>query len=147
MCRLVQVLWLICCVCSFGASKECPQHMFLWKNKKTLTLILSYLELLNLSVRIYMYNVYIWHWQIIRFANRNIVTHGTLSGNNTNEYSTLRSSCVIRKCDFRAYLNSRNPDQPGKLHNLLTHCSLNELSHTLYWKILISILGMSGYVI
>ena len=30
---------------------------------------------------------------------------------------------------------------------VLTHCRLNELSHMLYWKILISILGMSGYVI
>ena len=30
---------------------------------------------------------------------------------------------------------------------LLTHCRLNELPHTIYWKILISILGMSGYVI
>ena len=27
------------------------------------------------------------------------------------------------------------------------HCRLNELSHTIYWKILISILGMSGYVL
>ena len=29
----------------------------------------------------------------------------------------------------------------------LTYCRLNELSQTIYWKILISILGMSGYVI
>ena len=29
----------------------------------------------------------------------------------------------------------------------LTHYRLNELTHTIYWKILISILGMSGYVI
>ena len=29
----------------------------------------------------------------------------------------------------------------------LTHCRLNELPHTIYWKILTSILGMSGYVI
>ena len=29
----------------------------------------------------------------------------------------------------------------------LTHCRLNELPHTIYWKILISILGMSGHVI
>ena len=28
----------------------------------------------------------------------------------------------------------------------LTHCRLNELSHTIYWKILISTSGMSGYV-
>ena len=32
-------------------------------------------------------------------------------------------------------------------YGLLTHCRLNELPHTIYWKILISILGMSGYVI
>ena len=36
-----------------------------------------------------------------------------------------------------------NDDTP----NQLTHCRLNELSHTVYRKILISILGMSGYVI
>ena len=30
---------------------------------------------------------------------------------------------------------------------LLTHCRLNELPHTIYWKILILIFGMSGYVI
>ena len=30
---------------------------------------------------------------------------------------------------------------------VLTHCRLNELPHTINWKILISILGMSGYVI
>ena len=29
----------------------------------------------------------------------------------------------------------------------LTHCRLNRLSHTIYWKSPISILGMSGYVI
>ena len=29
----------------------------------------------------------------------------------------------------------------------LTHCILNELPHTIYLKSLISILGMSGYVI
>ena len=29
----------------------------------------------------------------------------------------------------------------------LTHCRLNKLPHTIYWKILILILGMSGYVI
>ena len=29
----------------------------------------------------------------------------------------------------------------------LTHYILNELPNTIYWKILISILGMSGYVI
>ena len=30
---------------------------------------------------------------------------------------------------------------------LLTHCWQNELSHTIYWNILISIIGMSGHVI
>ena len=30
---------------------------------------------------------------------------------------------------------------------LLTHCILNRLSHTIYWKSLISILGTSGYEI
>ena len=29
----------------------------------------------------------------------------------------------------------------------LTHCILNKLAHTLYWKSPISILGMSGYEI
>ena len=29
----------------------------------------------------------------------------------------------------------------------LSHCRLDELPNTIYWKILISILGMSGYVI
>ena len=29
----------------------------------------------------------------------------------------------------------------------LASCRLNELPHTIYWKILISILGISGYVI
>ena len=29
----------------------------------------------------------------------------------------------------------------------ITHCRLNELPHTIYWKILILILGVSGYVI
>ena len=29
----------------------------------------------------------------------------------------------------------------------LTHCRLNELPHSIYWKILISILGMLGNVI
>ena len=33
------------------------------------------------------------------------------------------------------------------LESLLTHCRLSELSHTIYWKILISILGMTGYAI
>ena len=30
---------------------------------------------------------------------------------------------------------------------ILTHSGMNELPHTIYWKILILILGMSGYVI
>ena len=34
-----------------------------------------------------------------------------------------------------------------KASKYLTHCRLNELPHTIYWKFLISILGMSGYVI
>ena len=39
-------------------------------------------------------------------------------------------------------------DWPLPVNNkLLTHCRLNELPHSIYWKILISILGMSGYVI
>ena len=29
----------------------------------------------------------------------------------------------------------------------LSHCRLNELPHSIYWKGLISILGMSGYMI
>ena len=29
----------------------------------------------------------------------------------------------------------------------LTHCRWNRLSHTIYWKTQISILGMSGYEI
>ena len=33
------------------------------------------------------------------------------------------------------------------MRHFLTHCRLNELPHTIYWKILISILVMSGYVI
>ena len=32
-------------------------------------------------------------------------------------------------------------------HNSLTHCRLNRLSHTIYWKTPISILGTSGYEI
>ena len=32
------------------------------------------------------------------------------------------------------------------LHLLLTHFILNRLSHTIYWKSPISILGMSGYI-
>ena len=32
-------------------------------------------------------------------------------------------------------------------NDILTHYRLNELPHTIYSKILISILGMSGYVI
>ena len=31
--------------------------------------------------------------------------------------------------------------------SVLTHCRLNELPHTIYWKSPVSILGMSGYVI
>ena len=42
------------------------------------------------------------------------------------------------------HLYSLGPAVQSKVS--LTHCRLNELSHTLYWKILISILGMSGYV-
>ena len=32
-------------------------------------------------------------------------------------------------------------------HPVLTHCILNRLSHTIYWKSPISILGTSGYEI
>ena len=35
----------------------------------------------------------------------------------------------------------------GQERSSLTSCRLNDLSQTIYWKILISILGMSGYVI
>ena len=38
-------------------------------------------------------------------------------------------------------------EKGGTLLLLLTHCRLNELTHTIYWMILFSILGMSGYVI
>ena len=33
---------------------------------------------------------------------------------------------------------------PLNIMKTWTHCRLNELSHTIYWKILISILGMPG---
>ena len=35
----------------------------------------------------------------------------------------------------------------NKYDKQLTHCRLNELPHTIYWKSPISILGMSGYEI
>ena len=34
-----------------------------------------------------------------------------------------------------------------KMYVTLTHCKLNELPHITYWKILILIIGMSGYMI
>ena len=36
------------------------------------------------------------------------------------------------------------PNQGSKFFTL-THCRLNELTHTIYWKSPISILGRSGY--
>ena len=43
-------------------------------------------------------------------------------------------------------LKLREADTLSKETTLLTHCRLNELPHTIYWKILISTLDMSGYV-
>ena len=41
-----------------------------------------------------------------------------------------------------------NPFLNGMLHAItLTHCRRNRLSHTIYWKSPISILGTSGYEI
>ena len=38
-------------------------------------------------------------------------------------------------------------DRDASTENPLKHCRLNELFHTIYPKIIISILGMSSYVI
>ena len=45
--------------------------------------------------------------------------------------------------------NKKNKDSVSALQSQLqlTHCRLNELIHIIYWKSLILILGMSGYVI
>ena len=48
--------------------------------------------------------------------------------------------CQIAKPQLKYFL-------VHKEKNDLTHCRLNELPHTIYWEILILILGMSGYVI
>ena len=32
-------------------------------------------------------------------------------------------------------------------YDTLTHCRQNELTHTIFWKVLITISGMIGYVI
>ena len=46
---------------------------------------------------------------------------------------------LIRLCGVASRL--------GPFLSFLTHCRLNEEPHTIYWKILISILGLSGCVI
>ena len=58
---------------------------------------------------------------------------------------------VLTAVNFRSY--SSGMDRIFGIGNAaftiftLTHCRLNELPHTIYWKILILILGMSDYVI
>ena len=48
----------------------------------------------------------------------------------------------LRKRVFEVTANSKDPDQPIEP---LTHFILNRLSHTIYWKSPISVLGISGY--
>ena len=50
---------------------------------------------------------------------------------------------LLFKCPWPELI-STNPASPQLQ---LTHCRLNRLPHTIYWKSLISILGMSGYEI
>ena len=50
----------------------------------------------------------------------------------------IKATCMAKGWAANFYVSSRW---------ILTHCRLNELTHTVYWKILISVLGMSGYVI
>ena len=52
--------------------------------------------------------------------------------------SWMLAVCICYKCFFPWY-------SLLYMQYILTHCRLNELSPTTYWKILISILGISGY--
>ena len=65
-----------------------------------------------------------------------------------HDVSTLIRRCINVMCSMGSYSERK---QIQLLHLKvypfpLTHCRLNELSHTIYWKLLLLILGMSGYV-
>ena len=59
---------------------------------------------------------------------------------------TLISLFLHQVCSVFA-LHSGQPVIQEPYHTLLTHCGLNELPQTIYWKMLILILGISGCVI
>ena len=60
----------------------------------------------------------------------------------------LRIAICEKKCGKLSKVVFVHQDN-ARVHNckILTHCRLNEIPHTIYWKILILILGMSGCVI
>ena len=78
----------------------------------------------------------------------NIAEHENFSANKYEnaDYCLLaeKISCSAELSMKKFYILEARYDS---LRSCLTHCRLNESPHTIYWKILILILGMSGYVI
>ena len=66
---------------------------------------------------------------------------GNDSGNDLDQRNYAFSNLIIG-----ILYSSKVPTQQAYT-NLWSQCRLNELIHSIYWKILILILGMSGYVI
>ena len=68
---------------------------------------------------------------------------------NVPKFCTPKSliKCHMETVQTQIRLQSNQDVQFAITLSILTHCILNRLSHTIYWKSPISILGMSGYKI
>ena len=73
-----------------------------------------------------------------------------ISGNRLHQHTQCFDYDMYKKIR-KKYLNCKhqliNLPMKSSADFSLTHCRLNELSQIMFWKLLISILGMSGNVI
>ena len=81
---------------------------------------------------------FVWCFHIIVLRNVKLLWENISSDMHTQQ--RLRSACASIVWSRSSLFIWRSPCY-------LTHCRLNELPHTIYWKILILIWGMSAYVI
>ena len=65
---------------------------------------------------------------------------------NMNRFQT-NSAEFLTNCSKKTFAFFDSSYSMAFIPFLLTHCRLNELPHTIYWKILIFIFGLSGCVI
>ena len=126
--------------------------LFLWRFKKKIFILYGWKKKKHLA------------WSCVAYTNVQVSQYIWLGNETANKYTDWHWTVRVK-----AWENTLQPPyrrQTAKIYKALgcfhiiivpykvvpvfaylTHCRLNEITQTIYWKSLILILGMSGYVI